>query len=126
MLDWLRVYLFETSILSSCYSNHSCILSIYGIPVPHRDDLREEVEEYMKEFDENQQQLLAEKDRKSREPDADGFVTVKLRCVTGYCTMLLISHCAHTVLTHPSVFAFRALISPCTLSLLLQKQAEEG
>jgi hypothetical protein len=46
----------------------------------------------MKEFDETQQQLLAEKDRKSREPDADGFVTVKLRCAVQCCSFLV----AHT------------------------------
>jgi hypothetical protein len=49
------------------------------ILVLNRAALREEVEEYMKEFDENQQLLLAEKDRKTREADADGFVQVKLR-----------------------------------------------
>lgn len=42
-------------------------------------ELREEVEEYMKEFDENEAIEKIERDKRTREPDEDGFVVVKQR-----------------------------------------------
>ena len=42
-------------------------------------ELKEEVEEFMKEFDENEVIEKNERDKRTREPDEDGFVVVKQR-----------------------------------------------
>ena len=42
-------------------------------------ELREEVEEYMKGFDEQEEIERIQRNKRSREPDEDGFVVVKQR-----------------------------------------------
>jgi 6-pyruvoyl-tetrahydropterin synthase len=42
-------------------------------------DLKEEVEEYMKDFDEKEILDKVEREKRTREPDEDGFVVVKQR-----------------------------------------------
>lgn len=42
-------------------------------------ELKEEVEEYMKDFDENEAVEKIEREKRTREPDEDGFVVVKQR-----------------------------------------------
>ena len=42
-------------------------------------ELKEEVEEFMKEFDENEAIEKVEREKRTREPDDEGFVVVKQR-----------------------------------------------
>ena len=42
-------------------------------------ELKEEVEEFMKEFDENEAIEKVEREKRTREPDEEGFVVVKQR-----------------------------------------------
>ena len=44
-------------------------------------ELREEVEEYMKDFDEGEQLEKIQREKRTREPDEEGFVVVKQRYV---------------------------------------------
>lgn len=48
-------------------------------PIFTAAELREEVEEYMKGFDEQEEIDRIQRNKRSREPDDDGFVVVKQR-----------------------------------------------
>ena len=45
-------------------------------------ELKEEVEEFMKEFDENEAIEKVEREKRTREPDEEGFVVVKQRYIS--------------------------------------------
>jgi Ribosomal RNA-processing protein 7 (RRP7) C-terminal domain len=65
--------------------------------------LREEVEEYMKDFDEGEQLEKIQREKRTREPDEDGFVVVKQRYVLGAFVLSVMMY-SHTYRTHTNFF----------------------
>jgi Ribosomal RNA-processing protein 7 (RRP7) C-terminal domain len=65
-------------------------------------ELREEVEEYMKDFDEGEQLEKIQREKRTREPDEDGFVVVKQRYAVGV-IILSVMTSSHASNTHTNL-----------------------